>query len=96
VTSLYELRLDQNYPNPFNPTTTISFVLPEATIVDLSIYDAGGHLIRTLRKEKFTAGKATVVWDGKDSAGTPVSSSVYFYRLVAGKRTLSRKLVVLR
>jgi hypothetical protein len=36
--------LDQNFPNPFNPTTQISFQLPSAQPVLLSIYNSQGRL----------------------------------------------------
>ena len=31
----------QNYPNPFNPKTWIPYLLSEASIVTITIYDAG-------------------------------------------------------
>ncbi len=43
-----EFRLFSAYPNPFNPTTTISFTLPEAEFVTLSIFDVSGRMVTTL------------------------------------------------
>ncbi|UCH85067.1 MAG: putative Ig domain-containing protein [Candidatus Latescibacterota bacterium] len=96
TTPALQFTLDQNRPNPFNPTTTVSFVLPREMDVNLSIYDAQGRRIVTLLNGKGSAGSKDVVWDGKDANGTPVSSGVYFYRLTAGNRTLTRKMVLLK
>jgi len=88
--------LDQNVPNPFNPTTTISYTLPDAGAVKLSIYDASGRLVRTLVSSAREHGSHAEVWDGTDSAGRAVSSGIYFYRLDAGKFSQSRKMVLLK
>jgi hypothetical protein len=90
----YELY--QNVPNPFNPTTTISFVLPERTRATLSIYDVEGRLVRTLVDEIIGEGYQERTWDGKDANGNQVGSGVYFYRLTAGDKTLTKKMVLLR
>ena len=40
--------LHQNYPNPFNPVTTLRYDLPEHAFVNITIYDMGGRVIKTL------------------------------------------------
>jgi photosystem II stability/assembly factor-like uncharacterized protein len=70
--------LHQNYPNPFNPFTTISFDLPEESIVTLKVYNILGQEVTTLASDKeFEAGRQAIRWN----AGG-ISSGVYFYRLV--------------
>ncbi len=91
-----EVSLQQNYPNPFNPTTTISFFLPGAGHVSLTIFDAQGKRIRDLIEREFTGGQATAVWDGRNNSGEAVSSGVYFYRLTAENKVLTRKLTLLK
>ncbi len=88
--------LGQNHPNPFNPSTTISFALPEKTKATLSIYDVQGTLVRTLVDEMVGEGYQERIWDGKDASGSQVGSGVYFYRLTAGDKTLTKKMVLLR
>ncbi|MDZ7304357.1 MAG: phytase [candidate division KSB1 bacterium] len=74
--------LDQNYPNPFNPNTTISFALPEAGKVTLSIYSVTGQLVRTLVDREMPAGWQTVRWNGRDEAGKTVAAGMYLYQIV--------------
>jgi len=88
--------LMQNTPNPFNPTTTISFNTATAGHVTLSIFDASGKHVRTLVDENVSAGVQTAVWDGRDTAGTPVSSGVYFYRLTTKASSHTKKMVLLK
>ncbi len=78
-----EFSLSQNYPNPFNPSTDIKFQLPVASQVELDILNVLGQKVRTLKNEYTEPGTYTVTWDGKDRAGIPVASGVYFYRLKA-------------
>jgi FlgD Ig-like domain len=88
--------LAQNQPNPFNPATTIRFVLPARENVTLTIYDANGHLVRTLVNEVQSHGAHEVTWDGRDANNVVMGSGVYFYRLRAGKVTESKKMVLLK
>jgi hypothetical protein len=88
--------LAQNTPNPFNPVTLIRYQLSNREHVTLSVYDASGQLVRTLVDEVRPVGRNEVMWDGRNGAGAPVGSGVYFYRLDAGKYSESRKMVLLK
>jgi hypothetical protein len=88
--------LYQNYPNPFNPSTNIAFYLAGPGRASLVIYDVRGSVVRTLVDEAKPAGRHTALWDGKNDGGRQAASGVYCYRLVAGKTTLTKKLVVVR
>ncbi len=90
------LRLVQNYPNPFNPMTTISFELPVSGHASIEIFDVRGRLVRTLVNAMMPPGSKSVKWDGEDSHGRTVPSGVYFYRLTAGDKSLTKKMVLLR
>ncbi|MDZ7725004.1 MAG: T9SS type A sorting domain-containing protein [candidate division KSB1 bacterium] len=76
--------LETNYPNPFNPSTSIKFGLPKQSFVRLDVYNIRGELICTLADDQMSAGVHVVQWGGRDTAGIPVSSGVYFYKLKAG------------
>jgi hypothetical protein len=91
-----QLALHQNHPNPFNPTTTISFMLPETSHANLSVYDLEGKLVITLIDGEVEEGHKQITWDGTGSHGNRVSSGVYYYRLQAEKKVLTRKMVLLK
>jgi murein DD-endopeptidase MepM/ murein hydrolase activator NlpD len=88
--------LAANFPNPFNPSTTIQYTLAEPAPIRLAVFDARGALVAVLVEGPRTQGRHTAQWDGRDADGKPVASGVYFFRLVAGKQTLTRKSVLLK
>jgi photosystem II stability/assembly factor-like uncharacterized protein len=90
-----EFMLFDNYPNPFNPSTTIRYALPGQANVTLRIYNILGQEIRTLVNERQSAGVRSVVWDGRNNLNQAVSSGIYIYRLQAGARVLSKKMILL-
>jgi hypothetical protein len=81
-------------PNPFNPRTRLTFTLPEAGAVELTVYDLAGRRVTTVLEGMLSAGPQTIDWNGVDGTGKPVSSGVYFARLKAGGRTYVHKLVL--
>jgi hypothetical protein len=91
-----ELVLHQNFPNPFNPTTTIEFSLPSKAHVELSVFNVEGKRVATLIDRSMAPGRQKVVWRGRNQSGNEVSSGIYFYRLTAGRKTLTRKMVLIR
>jgi hypothetical protein len=96
--------LHQNYPNPFNPSTTISFELPgllssggsSLARVHLAVYDVSGRLVKMLISDNLMPGPHKVIWDGTNNAGTHVSSGIYFYRIVSGNWSNTKKMVLIR
>jgi hypothetical protein len=83
--------LDQNYPNPFNPSTSITYELPRASQVSLTVYDLLGRQVSVLVNERRDAGVHEVKFDGSNLA-----SGVYFYRLQAGDFVQSKRLLILK
>lgn len=91
-----ELALGTNYPNPFDPETKIRFALPHAGRVELAVYDISGRRVATLVSDELEAGRHEVGWQGRDADGRRVASGVYFSRLEADGRVLTRKMLLLR
>lgn len=88
--------LHQNYPNPFNPETTISFDMPKAGFANLSIYNVKGQLIKNLINENLDFGRHSVVWNGTDNNGKPVTSGLYLYRLTTNGVTETKKMMLMK
>jgi hypothetical protein len=89
-------QLEQNFPNPFNPATRIPFELTRGGRVALSVFDVAGHRVRALLDQELPAGLHEAAWDGRDDAGQAVASGVYLYRMQAGTRTETRRMVLLK
>ena len=83
-----------NYPNPFNPSTIIAFDLPDASPVELSIYNIIGSKVRTIRLGHLQAGNYSVSWDGLSDEGTGVSAGVYVCQLATPARSVTRKMLL--
>lgn len=79
------------FPNPFNPTTTISFALPEAAQVSLTVYDVSGRQVVELVNGWREAGTHDAVFDGSGLA-----SGIYVYTLSAGDFRANGKMVLMK
>jgi len=91
----------QSYPNPFNPEVWIPYELSEQAEVSIQIYNATGQLIRALDlgmqpKGRYTSREKALYWDGTNEVGERSASGVYFYTLIAGKFTATKKMVLLK
>ena len=85
----YELA--QNYPNPFNPVTVISYTIPDAGKVQLTIYNILGQTVAVLVNESQEKGIHKVEFDG-----TNLNSGIYFYQLAAGNNISTRKMMLIK
>ena len=86
-----QFELLQNYPNPFNPTTNIGFRIANAGLVTLKVYDVLGRRVATLVDKVEQPGNYEVQFNGARFA-----SGVYFYRLDAGGKLLTHKMILIK
>jgi len=86
-----EYALLQNYPNPFNPTTEITYELPQASEVRLSVFNLLGQEVALLVNAKEGAGAHTIRF-----SGTGLPSGVYLYRLETDHFIQTRRMVLVR
>jgi len=85
------LALADACPNPFNPSTTISYTLPQADQVQLTVFNLNGKRVASLAAGLRQRGRHDVTFDA-----SALSSGVYMYTLVAGKSVITKKLVLLK
>ena len=67
----------------------------------LTIYDTNGEEVRRFdlghqRAGYYTDRNRAVYFDGRNAAGEPVASGVYFYQLKAGSYFHTRKMLILK
>lgn len=86
-----QFELHQNFPNPFNPNTTISFSIPDARHVNLSIYNIMGQKIASLVDRHLEPGVYSFDWNAGNEA-----SGIYLYRIVAGQEIETRQMLLLK
>jgi hypothetical protein len=105
-----QFKLYQNHPNPFNPSTKIRFSVPSGKFdipsnvkretsnpdksgqaVKIIIYDVLGNEISALVYENLKPGSYEVEFNGSN-----FPSGVYFYKLIAGNFSDTKKLVLIK
>ncbi|MBE0572922.1 MAG: T9SS type A sorting domain-containing protein [Ignavibacteriaceae bacterium] len=86
-----DFNISQNYPNPFNPTTNIEYSIPEASFVQLKVFDILGNEVVTLVNEEQSAGSYRVDFSGVDFA-----SGLYIAKLQAENYTKTIKMSLLK
>jgi flagellar hook assembly protein FlgD len=70
--------------------------LQKKSVVEIVIYDMLGRVVRNIYQDPLDAGVHRLVWDGKDDRGQEMSSGMYIYQLIAGKKQLNGKLLMLK
>ncbi|MDC0165319.1 T9SS type A sorting domain-containing protein, partial [bacterium] len=88
--------LHQNYPNPFNPTTSLRYDLPNDGLVNITIYDMMGKIVKTLVNGSQTAGFKTIQWNATNNKNEPVSAGLYLYTIQSGNFKQAKKMVLLK
>jgi len=86
-----KVELAQNYPNPFNPSTIISFGLPNASHVSLSIYNSLGQLVKAPINKTMQAGRHSFTFNASN-----LSSGVYLYRLESNGVVQTKKMLLVK
>lgn len=83
--------LEPNYPNPFTRQTVIPLGVPQASPVQIEVYDVLGRRVATLVDGILAAGRHEVTWSPQ---GLP--AGLYLVRLTVGNVVLTQRATLLR
>jgi len=83
--------LHQNYPNPFNPTTSIKYGVAVKSHIVMKVFNALGSEVAILVNKEKPIGSYEVEFDA-----TGLPSGIYFYQLVSGTYSETRKMNLLK
>lgn len=90
------------YPFSFNHASylrqsnsvNITYQLPEATCVEISVFDATGRLVKVVEKGLKTEGVNHESWNCRAESGRRVGKGIYFIRLKTAKNETMKKVVI--
>jgi hypothetical protein len=99
-----QFSLGQNFPNPFNPQTKIRFDIPvgnghdRSVDVHVVIFDITGRAVKTVLNQSLKPGTYELIFNPEASGhgGNGLASGVYFYRLIAGGFTDTKKMILMK
>ncbi len=84
-------------PSPATGPVRLSYTLPRAARVSLSVHDAAGRLVRRLTPvTAAAAGRHDVTWDGLGESGARAASGVYLATLTVDGVSYVRRVPVLQ
>jgi hypothetical protein len=84
------VRLDLDASAPAR-AERLRMTLARAGAVEIAVYDVTGRRIALVDRGDRAAGRHEVTWDASG-----LGAGLYFYRLTAGERSVTRKRIVIR
>lgn len=89
------LSLHSNFPNPFNPITTLRYDLPQSGMVNITIHNVKGELVKTLVNSYQNAGFKSILWNATNDRNKPVSAGIYLYTIQTQEAMQTKKMILL-
>ena len=86
----------RSQPNPFRSETALHFAARRGDPLRAHVYTVDGRLVREVFAVAGNTGRQEMRWDGRDATGRRMPPGVYLYRLAAGVRTSTGRLVLIR
>ena len=82
--------MDQNYPNPFTENTNISYYLPRAVELTISVFDIEGREVDVLVSGEHVAGSHLLQYNAEH-----LPHGIYYYRLQTENTVLAKRMIKL-
>jgi hypothetical protein len=81
-------------PNPARPAAVLRFRMTEAGPVRVDLFDVAGRRVRALLDADLPPGRHELAFDGRNDAGLPVATGLYFARVATSRGAESLRLLV--
>ena len=89
--NINNFRIINTYPNPFNQSSIVNFKCSISGNVSIVVYDLLGREVKTLVNEYKQPGTYQVSFNAEG-----LSSGIYFYKLIAGDFSETKKMILIR
>jgi flagellar hook assembly protein FlgD len=76
--------------------TTLRYDLPKDALVNITIYNMTGRIVKNLVSSQQNTGYKSVQWNATNNAGQPVSAGLYLYTIQVGEFKQTKKMVLLK
>ena len=86
------IAMSQGWPNPSASAVRFALDLPQASDVDLSVYDMQGRRVYQ-ESQSLPAGRSSVSWSGLNTSRQRVGTGMYFVRAQVGSVVMVRRVV---
>jgi len=84
------------YPNPFNPVVNIKYSINSPEKVSVDVYNILGEHIQSLVNNYQQAGDYHLAWNTQNESSKKVASGVYLIRTTFGKKSFTKKVILMR
>ena len=91
-----EFKIKPAYPNPFNPSAKIDMEIPDAGVVQITIYDILGRIVLDHKNEFPSAGKYQFVWNPRSISGHSLATGTYIVTIRHQNNINTQKITFLK
>ena len=74
----------------------MGYSTPKDELVNITIYDLKGSIVKILINNSQSAGYKTIKWNSTNNRNEPVSAGLYIYTIQAGEFKQTKKMVLLK